>query len=177
MKKGLLILIVIMAVTAAFAFPKGTINPGGTISYTSYKYNSDADASTLLTINPQVGYLIIDNLALDLNLAYQMDNDDWSAFGIGAGARYFFGNIYAGAGIMYQSESDEYFGEDFSVSATFLNVKAGYLLPIARNVFLDLGAKYDMGFGSYGGDGSGDNEQSKLTIGAGLQVFYMMKKL
>jgi hypothetical protein len=53
----------------------------------------------------------------------------------------------------------------------YLVPKLGYMMPLAENVFVDLGLKYQMGFGDYGGDGSGSNEQSVLHLGVGLQVF------
>lgn len=172
MKKGILILTLVLAVTVIFAFPKGTFNPGGTISFMSYKANSDADANTLLTIAPQAGLFIMDNLCVDGLISYQMDNDDWSSLGLGIGGRYFFGNIYAGLGLMYGMESYEIMGSDVSATEMSADIKAGYLLQIARNAYLDVGAKYNMGFGEYGGDASGDNEQSALTVGAGFQIFY-----
>lgn len=168
MKKGILILTLVLAVTVMFAFPKGTLNPGGTISFSSYKVNSDTDAVNMLTIAPQAGLFVINNLCVDGLISYQTDTEDWSNIGLGIGGRYFFGNAYAGLGLMYGNSNDD----DWSSTELSADFKAGYLLEIARNAYLDLGAKYNMGFGEYGGDASGDNEQSLLTVGAGFQIFY-----
>jgi hypothetical protein len=172
MKKGILILTLVLAVTVIFAFPKGTFNPGGTISFSSYKPNSDEDAQNMLTIAPQAGLFIIDNLCVDGLISYQTDTEDWNSIGLGIGGRYFFGKIYAGLGLMYAMESYEVMGDDFSATEMSADLKAGYLIQIARNAYLDVGAKYMMGFGEFGGDASGDNEQSRLTVGAGFQIFY-----
>lgn len=179
MKKGLLILLSLLVVTCVFAFDKGTINPGGTVSFSSAKAHSDADAYTVLAFSPQIGYFVIDNLSADLDLSLvseKQGDDKASMFAIGIGARYFYNNFYGGLGLMMMSSSYEDSWGNSDVSANFLNLKAGYMVPIVENVFVDAGLKYQMGFGEYGGDGSGDNESSVLTIGAGLQVFFPFMK-
>jgi len=61
---------------------------------------------------------------------------------------------------------------NISYSANYLQFKGGYLFKIAQNVYLDLGAIYDVGLGEYGGDMEGfDNEESNFTIGLGIEVF------
>jgi hypothetical protein len=183
MKKGLLILLSLLIVTCVFAFDKGTINPGGTISFTSSKSHSDADAYTALLFAPQIGYFVIDNLSADLDLSLvseKQGDDKASMFGIGIGARYFYNNFYGGLGLMMNSYKSEYtsgtYTYEFKQTASFLNLKAGYVVPIVENVFVDAGLNYQMGFGEYGGGASGDNEESALTIGAGLQVFFPFMK-
>lgn len=178
MKKGLLILLALLVVSSVFAFTKGTINPGGSVSFSSYKSFSDDEAMTTIAFMPQLGYFVVDNVAVDLLLNYtsmSYDEESGSTLGFGVGGRYFYsilpGKLYGGLGLLYNSDAYDDGVFDASVSSTFLNLKAGYLFPIAENVFIDFGAKYDMGFGSYGGDGSGDNEQSQLGINAGLQIF------
>lgn len=178
MKKGLLILLALLVVSSVFAFTQGTINPGGSVSFYSYKYYSDDDATTVISLLPQCGYFVIDNLAVDLLLNYttmNMDEQDVSNLGVGVGGRYFYtilpGKLYGGLGFLYNSDSYDDDFVDYTASSTYLNIKAGYLVPIAKNVYLDFGAKYDMGFGSYGGDGEGDNEESQFGINAGLQIF------
>jgi len=178
MRTGLLILMSLLIVSSLCAFDQGTINPGGSISYTSSKSNSDADAYSLLSISPQVGYFFMPNLSGDvlLSLGNSKQGDyKSSSFALGLGARYFFNNFYGGLGLMMVSYSnDNGFGES-KLTGNYLNLKGGYLVPVAENVFVDLGLKYQMGFGEYGGDGSGDNEETLLGINAGLQVFFPMK--
>lgn len=178
MKKGLLVLLALLVVSSVFAFTKGTINPGGSVSFYSYKYNSDADATTVISLLPQCGYFVVDNLVVDLLLNYtttSQDDVDMSTFGGGVGGRYFYtllpGKLYGGLGFLYNNDSYDDGEEDISVGSTYLNIKAGYLVPIAENVYIDFGAKYDLGFGSYGGDGEGDNEESRFGVNVGLQAF------
>lgn len=168
MKTGLLVLLSLFVMTGLFAFEKGTINPGGYLSYTSYKENSDADAVNTLTIAPQVGYFVIDDLSVDVNLMYS-SNDDDTGLGFGLGGRYFFPlGFYGGLGLMYESSSN---GSDWS--GTYLGLKGGYVLPLAEHVYADLGLHYDMGFGKYGGDWDEvDNEESEFGFLAGLQIFF-----
>jgi hypothetical protein len=175
MRTVILILLALTIVSMLCAFDKGTINPGGTVSYSSFKVNSDADAISTLVIAPQVGYFVINNLAVDGLIDYvgqkQGDITD-SSFDFGIGGRYFFDKFYGGLGLLLASNSTDNGTDKVTVSGHYLDLKAGYLLQPARNVYLDLGLKYRMGFGDYGSDGSGKNEESMLMLGAGLQIFY-----
>jgi len=182
MKKVLVISLCLLFITSIFAFEKGTKNIGGSISYQSQKWNSDTDAASILTIAPHGGYFFIDNLCADLLINFlSMDDgydDKETGFNFGIGARYFYNNIYGGAGFLMQSNSgesvDDYDGTkyDYNFSANFLNFQLGYLVGLVENVYLDLGFDYSMGMGEYGGDWTGDNEQSLLNFGAGLDIFF-----
>jgi len=195
MKKGLFILLALIIASSVCAFTKGTINPGGTVSFTSFKPNSDEKAITMFSITPQVGYFIIDDFSADvlLNYMYEGQNGDeheseysTSLLGIGIGGRYFYpvepGKIYGGMDFLYNSFSweDEYDGEkyDGNRNAMYLDLKAGYLFPVVENVYVDFGLKYQMGLGDYGGDDYEDaldeykeNEESSFGINIGLQIF------
>ncbi|MCB5252929.1 MAG: hypothetical protein RBR69_03425 [Candidatus Cloacimonadaceae bacterium] len=167
MKKGILILFSLLFVVTAFAFDQGTINLGGSASFESVKADSDADAESIISINPNVGYFVIDNLSADLNLGYIDYDGDVSTLSIGIGGRYFYRNLYGGLQFDYQSMSIN--SSDYT--AMYITPKFGYVMPLAENVFIDLGLKYQMGVGDYGGDGSGSNESSVLQVGVGLQIF------
>jgi len=181
MKKGLFIILALLVVTGLCAFTKGTINPGGTVSFSSYKENSDADGTTTISVLPQVGYFVIDNLAVDvlINYVYQDDQDydtTISSFGGGLGGRYFYKNFYGGLGFTYQSNSLEAGAIDTSYSGMYLGLKAGYVYPINQYVGLDLGLYYKMGLGKYGGDmDDTDNEESDFGCNVGFQIFLPMK--
>ena len=110
MRKIVLILLAVFAVGALSAFNQGTINPGGYVAISSEKSDSDDDATTSIVVAPQIGYFVIDNLAVDLLLnvgtaSQSSDGYDYSAtsLGIGLGARYFFLNFYGGLGFNYES--------------------------------------------------------------------------
>jgi hypothetical protein len=70
MRTAILIIIALTMISVLCAFPKGKINPGGTISYSSYKLNNDADAISTIQIAPQVGYFFIDKLSGDIMIDY-----------------------------------------------------------------------------------------------------------
>ncbi len=203
MKKGLLVLLSLLVVTCMFAFEQGTINPGGVVSFSSYKpatTPTDKESSTTnITFAPQVGYFVIDNVSVDLLLSYQSNSqgksdynskNSGSRLGIGVGGRYFYQNFYGGLGLTYASSSSKWTSSSTGLvsesgySGTYIGLKAGYLVPVVENVFVDLGMKYDMGFGSYGGknydvagmpDDYKKNNESNISIGAGLQIYFPIK--
>lgn len=179
MRIGLIILMSLFVLSSLCAFEKGTINPGGSISYMSYKSNADdEDATNMLSIAPQVGYFFIDNLAADLLIDFEnMSEGDYksSSLDIGIGGRYFYKNFYGGLGFMLTSWSWDDGDFDMKVSANYIDLKAGYLVPIVENVYIDLGVGYEMGMGEYGADGEGDNEESAFGFMAGFQIFFPFK--
>ncbi len=192
MKKGLLILLALIVASSVFAFTKGTINPGGTVSFTSNKLNSDQKAITIFSITPQVGYFVMDNLSADVLMNYTYVgqskgdyNDEYSSsnLGLGIGGRYFYplepGKIYGGLDFLYNSLSWESGPDDGSSNAMYLDLKGGYLIPVVENVYVDFGLKYQMGLGDYGGDDYEDapdeykeNEESTFGVNIGLQIFF-----
>jgi len=175
----LIALLSLLAVSSLCAFDKGTINPGGSISYTSSKANSDADALSIISFEPQLGYFFMDNICGDLLINYtSMSQGDYSSsdFAVGIGGRYFYNQFYGGLGLMMASSSFDLGSGSVSVSANYIDLKAGYLIPIVENVYVDLGLKYDMGFGDYGGDGSGANEESQIGLNVGFQLFFPFGK-
>jgi hypothetical protein len=173
MKRLFFVILSILLVSSLAAFEKGTVNMGGMISFNSYKIDSDADAVNTFMVMPYGGYFITDNIMAEAILAYNHENSDsyedpYNGFGFGLGGRYFYNNIYGGVGFKITSEDNGV--TDYS--AKYLQFKGGYLFNIAKNVYLDLGAVYDMGIGEYGGDLEDfDNEQSDFTIGLGIEVF------
>lgn len=189
MKRGLLILVALVVASSVFAFTAGTINPGGTVSFSSYKSNADEKPTTMLLFSPQVGYFVIDNLSLDLALQFSSENQaagdfnsKYSSTGmaLGLGGRYFYQNFYGGLALMYSSSSYESGNFDGGVTATYFNVMAGYLVPIAENVYIDLGLDFAKGFGNYGGksyDNGPDvkNEMSDIGFNAGFQIFFPIR--
>lgn len=192
MKKGLFILLALIVASSVFAFTKGTINPGGTVSFTSNKLNSDQKALTIFSITPQVGYFVMDNLSADVLINYTYEgqsksdyNDEYSFsnLGLGIGGRYFYplapGKIYGGLDFLYNTNSWESGSDDGGRNAMYLGLKGGYLFPVVENVYVDFGLKYQMGLGDYGGDDFENvpdeykkNEESIFGINIGLQIFF-----
>ena len=192
MKKGLFILLALIVASSVFAFTKGTINPGGTVSFTSNKPNSDEKAITMFSITPQIGYFVMDNMSADVLINYTYEgqsesdyNDEYSLsnLGLGIGGRYFYpiapGKIYGGLDFLYNTNSWKESDYDGGWNAMYLGLKAGYVLPIVENVYVDFGLRYQMGLGDYGGDDYEnvpdkykENEESTFGFNIGLQIFF-----
>lgn len=170
MKKTFLVLLITLLATLVFAFPAGTFNLGGNAGFTTYKANSDAKASNTIYFNPNIGYLFMDNVSADVLLGFSSNSHNKAtstSFDVGLGARYFLGmgdnKLYAGLGAIFGSHSYKFGSVKTSDSGTHLNAKLGFLVPVTPDVFLDLGAKYEMGMGDY--------KDNTLGINLGLQMF------
>ncbi len=173
MKKGLLILFSLLFVCSAFAFEAGSMLIGGQAGLGFSKSDSDDDGTTEVVLFPQIGYFVTPNVCVDGIVKLDImgsESMDVTAFGIGAGARYFFNRIYVGADVQYQSANISIGGSDRTETAMFGTIKGGYLFPILPGAYIDTQARYMMGLGDYGGDSSGSNEQSSFNIMLGLQV-------
>lgn len=175
MKKALILFVVLLVATSAFAFEKGTMNLGGTASLSMSKADSDDETTTAISLRPQFGYFVADNVCIDGIIIFESesyDDDSISAFGIGVGGRYFLNRIYGGLDFQYQSMTMDISPIDMNVTAMYIQPKLGVLLPLSSSVFADLGMRYQMGLGDYGGDGSGANESSTMAFSVGLQYFF-----
>jgi hypothetical protein len=181
MKPIFLIFVTLFTISGLCAFQQGTINPGGTISYSSHSYKSGSDPVTFVQVAPQVGYFMADNLAIDLMVNYQgydygnnEDSDtsgyDYSTLGLGLGFKYYYDNFYGGAGLVLQSYKD-----DLSYQSRYVQLNIGELLPLAKSVYLDFGLAYSLGFGNYTGDAVGTNKETQLDLFMGIQVFIPTK--
>jgi hypothetical protein len=176
MKKVTIFVIVLLLLSSVYAFDKDTINAGGGFSYVSGKSDADADTESNLILLLRGGYFMKDNLTLDLHFQYQSTSSgesDKSLLGFGIGGRYFMQDkFYVGPSFLYLNDVDN----DYSTTMNYLLFQAGYLHPLKENVYLDVGVDYQMGIGEYGGDTSGDNEQTLFYIRAGLEFFFMNHK-
>jgi hypothetical protein len=180
MKKALVLVATLIIITSAFAFDKGTMNLGGTASLSISKVDSDDDSTTELAVRPQFGYFVADNICIDGILIYesQSGDNDVSAFGIGIGGRYFYNRFYGGLDFQYQSVTRDVYNDgslgvvEWTSTGMFLQPKVGVLLPVSENVYVDLGASYQLGIGEWGSDGSGNNEFSDMQFNIGLQYFF-----
>lgn len=138
MKKYLLIVVAMMAVSAVFAFQPSSMLIGGTFEFKSEKDDSDADAFSTVAFYPQLSGFVIENLSADLIvniLSQSTDGYKASSIGLGAGARYFFRNLYGGADFTYaiNNENEEVklliTTQKTKYNAMYLTPKIGYLAP------------------------------------------------
>lgn len=176
MKKYLMIVVALMAVSAVFAFQPSSMLIGGGVEFRSEKRNSDDDATTTIAFYPQLSGFVIENLSGDLILSYASTSykkDSNSVFGIGVGGRYFFKNLYGGADFSYNLINSKTFLGKMKTNAMYLTPKIGYLAPVAPNTYIDLQGYYKLGLGTYGGDLADldiDNEESCLGVRVGVQL-------
>ncbi len=143
MKRTFLILLALSIATVAFAFPAGTMNIGGDVSFMVGKNDY-----SILTVSPVFGYLINPNLSIDIDLEYKSDTSGYyrmKDLAVGGGARYFkdvgFGKLYGGGGLLLSYYKYGKNGK-WDHSYTLANLKAGYLLPMTDCLYLDLGINY-----------------------------------
>jgi hypothetical protein len=187
MKKYLLIVVAIMAVSAVFAFQPSSMLVGGTFEYKSEKADADADAVKTIAFQPQLAGLVLENLSADLILSYVSTKGvplglgttlDTSQFGIGVGARYFpILTLYGGADFTYAINSTKVNypkplkPDKGKYNAMYLTPKIGYMVPVLPNTYLDLQGYYKLGLGEYTGDKEDTkNDESALGFRLGVQV-------
>ena len=180
MKKIIALVICLLITTSVFAFDTGNKIVGGSVSYNSSKANSDVDATNTLALESYVGYFLMPNISLDIILQWVSQSAPYCTgtsktndILIGAGGSYYFGNIYAMAAILYNlysSKCDSKSDDTWNENGMYLGFGAGYMVPLVENVFIDIGANYNMGLGDYSGDAEGKNEETQLSVGAGLVV-------
>jgi len=133
-----------------------------TVKYKSDEYSDDEkEKYTSLNLSPRIGYFLVKNLALgvDLNLAYMKvgttasdETDKYTTFSAGPFARYYIpaGKVYpfveAGAAfgsIVYNFEGSEYGDEKIKYGLTLFNGGAGIAVPIGNRASFDTMISYN----------------------------------
>ena len=174
------------------------------VSYQSMKINSsDSDASdgeklSQLGLSVSGGYAIADNLFILAQVAgqsLQLGSDDAtkvSFFTIGAGARYYIGKFFLGAGVLanngkinmggYFDDFDDFDdmevgGDDFSTTMIGYRAEAGYALFLTPSVALEpsisYGGKLAGGAIKVGGEKMDSKlEYSQFGINLGVSIFF-----
>lgn len=161
------------------------------IGVTTYKYDGEAEyRATSFNLQPRVGYFIIDNLAVGLDLAISScnekdleDDDTWKVTMIAAGpfARYYYplGGIYPfvelNVAIGSMTDKDNYGeGEDTEkYGLTIFGGGVGAAVPLGNRVTFDAMLGYQS-FKVKEKDTEYDWDMSAGTIGlkAGFTVFF-----
>jgi outer membrane protein W len=80
---------------AQSAIQSRTININGSLSFSSQTSEGENESRNVLSLNPQVGYFIFDNISLNLSLNYYRDSYNQysiTEWGIGPIIRYYLGN-------------------------------------------------------------------------------------
>lgn len=182
MKKIITLIICLLITANLFAFDTGTKIIGGSVNYDNYKEDKDSESYKMFLLQTFVGYFVIPDLSVNLDIWWEntsipTGNDEISKTNeiyLGLGGSYYFRNFYGKVAFcydFYSTKSEESKSDDTeNVNGTYLDLSVGYLLPIMENVFIDIGVDYSMGFGKYTGDSDADNEETELTVGAGIAI-------
>ena len=157
-----------LVVGLAFAGPafaqigQGTVLIGASsnLNYSSTSFDGADDNLNSFNINLGVGYFVIENLALGIELGYDKitfgDNDASSTtFGL-FGRYYVNGKIFLGAG--YRSSK----GED-SDAVNSLPLEVGYAAFITDNIAVEPSFGYALGLG--------DNESNTFGLNVGFSLY------
>lgn len=146
---------------------KGAWMLGGSISFDSDKHKDDDGALTTLSIEPNVGYYIIDNLAIGLGVGYESikyDGDNLAtSSSIQPWARYYvYNGLFAQVGYEILSEKAL---EDDAVKGGRINIGVGYSWWLNNSLAIEPSIRY--------GIGSGDLREDVSTFGLriGIQGF------
>ena len=184
--KNLLSILLLVILFGSIAFSQdfgkqGVIEIGGTAGFASETYVTDGetgDAYTIFTLQPTVGYFVIDGLEVGLNpLSFSSENypswdDPINTIGLWAFGAYHFMTMgktypYIQALLGYTSRSS---GETYGGLA--YGLAAGAKFEIAGGLLLNAGVDYR--FYTYDRDDTGGRDGSNvLLIGVGLSGFLL----
>ena len=187
MKKITVIILIMLFSLSAYAFDKGTKNVGCSFSFTSLKADYEAEAVEYFDFQGFLGYFAVKNLSIDFaanmviqptynNYSYDRDfGSSTTTFRLGIGSRVFIHErLYFG----YHLYQQFYARGDANITSSYLDFDAGIIAPVTENIYIDMGAQYNTGIGSYSGEDYGENnknEESSFSIRAGLAL-YLKKK-
>ncbi|MFT4622548.1 MAG: hypothetical protein ACI8PZ_001204 [Myxococcota bacterium] len=149
------------------AMDAGTIQLGG--SATVDILSSGGSTDVVLNLAPTGGYFVVDNVELFGGIALGLGTIG-TAWGFEVGGKYFVDIkpnwIYFGAGLGYGVQTID--AGIVTVSANVLNIapQGGVLIPLGKNVGLDLGTRVNIGL-------SGGSTFITVPIGMlGVQAFF-----
>lgn len=139
-------------------------------------------------LSVQAGYAIIDNLFIVGQLAGQSLKFEESSINfitLGAGARYYLDNLFAGAGVVMMSgklktdmEDEEYDVSSSGTSTTLfgLQVEVGYSIFLLPSIALEPSISYNTkiagGDLKSGGETGSNVEYNKFGVNLGVSVYF-----
>ena len=173
-----LLILVSASLFAQSPISKGTIILNGNLYYSSQSYDNLDISYTTFRINPQVGYFIINNLALDLDLSYEKIDIgiDISRYGIGPNLSYYFDfeKFFPFVSIGYSFTSSSQDGNDFKQTGNQYILGAGISYLITKNVAIEasLNYKFDKEDRDYSEFYSDETLKSKIIMfGIGFNFY------
>ena len=174
MKKVILSICLIVAVTAMTQAQtsKGNLLLGGNAGFSSEK-TGDADAITNITVNPNLGYFLMDNLAVGgrLGLGSQKAGDvTTTGFSFAPFARYYFLSIGSKAKLMADASfglGSVKVGDADAISSTNWGIAAGPALFLNSHTALE----FTLSYGSVKVKDA-DDATNTFGVNVGLQIHF-----
>jgi len=173
MKKSIILLVFLSLTVFGFAFEQGTKSIGGSVEFSATNYIGDSPTGYSLTITPALSYFVIENLAIELSPGYYVSwadgYDTRTGYSIGLGMRYFIKKFYLGGSYQY----GKYGFKGQKSSSQSMTLAAGHLFPMAKNIFFDVGIRYNKGLGQIKSPyGNHDNDMSSFSTRAGVVIYF-----
>ncbi len=148
---------------------QGKILMGATSNLGLSVLSQDAveDNNFNLSLNAQGGYFVIDNLAAGLNLGFGVSNQgdiSVNSFVVGPFGRYYFDNVFFGAGFSFINTNRDDGITDLSSSGSQIGLELGYAAFINNNVAIEPALTYF----NTGGDFDG---QTSIALNIGFTIY------
>ncbi len=168
MKKVLLGVCMLFTMALSAQTMKGNWLAGGSAGFNSYTPDG-GDAQTTISFAPNLGYFVMDNLAVGASIGYENASDAYSSFGFGPFVRYYFLNLGESAKLMAQASynilSVTPEGGD-AVSGSELGLAAGVAYFLNPHVAMEGILGYTSNSGDLGkGSGFGLNIGFQVHLG------------
>lgn len=148
MKKCLIFIALVMALSGAFAFEAGDMMLGGNFEAAIFTTWDDSEIYFLLGMMPQVSGFVAKNVAVDVSSGYISCIGGGHYLWVlnhGVGARCFYRNVYAGLAYNYEMSRDKdasYFWDRRNYRAHLLTPKLGAVAALGPHTYLDFHAYY-----------------------------------
>ncbi len=145
---------------------------GGTAGFSSQKFDGVDESQTIINITPNLGYYIMDDLAIGARvnfLSVSFDGDTDSNFGFGPYARYYITNpIFLQAGIDFEAAALDLNSLLNDEGSSTLHFMVGYSWFLNNSIAIEPALYYDI----YNGDEDiNDADYSRFGLNIGVQAF------
>ena len=162
-----------------FGFGEADLFLEGNISFNSTNDKNSDTKESGFNISPKLGYFMTEDLAIGGMLSYNsfkeevagVDTEDFSGFGVGAFARYYFLDLgerfktYSEFGIGYSSNKDKM--SDVALNTFGAGLDLGINYFVTEKIALTFGLKNVLSFSSSKYDTDGAEAKSNFNLGFG----------
>lgn len=162
-----------------FGFAEGDIFLEGNIGFNSSNDKNTDEKFSGFNISPKMGYLISEDLAIGGELSFMssksevagVDTGDYSAFGVGVFARYYFLDLgerfktFTEFGVGYNSQNDKISDSKFNTINAGLDLGINYF--VTEKIALTFGLRDVLSFSTGKSDADGAEAETNLNFGFG----------